>query len=170
MTPYTDDEARALVRRLEANGARQSDEVRAAVAKDAAPAARGPQRGAQPVRETLTEEATTALLGTEAGMQTLWHGAFAMFGAGLPEGEAEYLFAAPWRQWRFDYAWPAALVAVELDGMAWQAGGGRHNTDADREKQNSAAALGWRVLRFTSKALRSDSAACVALLRRALER
>ena len=62
------------------------------------------------------------------------------------------------------------FVAVELDGMAWQAGGGHHNTDADREKQNSAASIGWRVLHFTSKALREDGGACVALLRRALER
>ncbi len=108
-------------------------------------------------------------IGTEAGMQALWAQALAEHGADLPPAIAEYFFAAPWRQWRFDYAWPAARVAVELDGIAWQAGGGRHNTDEDRFKLNSAAALGWRVLHFTSKALRTEPAACIALLRRALE-
>ena len=103
-------------------------------------------------------------------MHALWGAAVAQYGGDLPAMEREYWFAAPWRQWRFDYALPARMVAVELDGMAWQAGGGHHNTDKDREKQNSAAALGWRVLHFTSAALRSDPAACIALLRRALER
>lgn len=70
--------------------------------------------------------------------------------AGLPEPVAEHRFALP-RRWRFDFAWPDHLVAVEIDGGLWTYG--RHNRPAgairDMEKLNAAARLGWRVLRFT---------------------
>lgn len=86
--------------------------------------------------------------------------------------QREYIFFAPWRQWRFDFAWisPSGIVAVECDGGQYAPGGGRHNTDGDREKLNTAAALGWRVLRFSGAMLNNEGAACIALLRRALER
>ena len=48
------------------------------------------------------------------------------------------------------------------------AGGGRHNTDRDREKLNTAAALGWRVLRFSHTALETDPAGCIELAAAAL--
>jgi hypothetical protein len=73
------------------------------------------------------------------------------------------------RRWRFDLAFVGALVAVECDGGQFVAGGGRHNTDADREKLNHAAALGWRVLRFSPQQIAADPAGCVALVRQALE-
>ena len=60
----------------------------------------------------------------------------------------------PTRQWRFDYAFPWKRLAVEIDGGQWQAHGGRHNTDADREKLNEAAKLGWRVLRYSGTMLK----------------
>lgn len=69
--------------------------------------------------------------------------------AGIPEPVEEYAFALPHRRWRFDLAWPAAKLAVEIDGT------GRHNTIAgmanDDEKINEAIILGWRVLRFNAK-------------------
>jgi hypothetical protein len=37
--------------------------------------------------------------------------------AGLPEPIREYRFA-PSRRWRFDFAWPAAMLAVEVEGGA----------------------------------------------------
>lgn len=86
---------------------------------------------------------------------------------GIPEPTPEYRFYAA-RRWRFDFAWPVAEVAVEIDGGQWRAGGGRHNTDSDREKLNTAAALGWRVLRFSHTALASDPVGCIVLLRTAL--
>ena len=53
--------------------------------------------------------------------------------------EREYRFH-PIRRWRFDFAWPDQLIAVEVDGNAWHTkGGGRHGTDKDREKINAAA-------------------------------
>lgn len=61
--------------------------------------------------------------------------------------EFEYKFAAPERQWRSDIAFPAAKVAVEIDGGIWTYG--RHNRAAsmldDMEKGNGYAARGWLV-------------------------
>ena len=57
------------------------------------------------------------------------------------------------RRWLFDYAWPDRHIAVEINGGQWSPHGGRHNTDADREKLNAAAELGWRVLRYSGAML-----------------
>lgn len=69
----------------------------------------------------------------------------------LPEPVREHRFASP-RRWRFDFAWPDAMLAVEMEGMAY--GGGRHQRrkgfTADAEKYREAMKLGWRVLRYTS--------------------
>lgn len=66
----------------------------------------------------------------------------------------------PGRAWRFDFAFPAARLAVEIEGGAWS--GGRHVTPrgfiADCEKYNAAAVAGWRVLRFTPEHLADGSA------------
>lgn len=57
------------------------------------------------------------------------------------------------RQWRFDYAIPELKVAVEIDGAVWSYG--RHNRPEgyinDMEKLNTAASMGWLVLRFTTE-------------------
>jgi very-short-patch-repair endonuclease len=62
-----------------------------------------------------------------------------------PRPEREYRFH-PTRRWRFDFAWPAEKLAVEIEGR------GRHQTFIgfrnDCEKYNAALLLGWRVLRF----------------------
>jgi hypothetical protein len=170
MSDWSEDAVRAAVARLEANGATQSADTRASLGLDTqspAKKARAPQKPAHKAEGAL--QATPPKLGTEAGMVALWADALAEHGADLPAPVEQYHFAAPWRNWRADYAWPAARLLVELDGMAWQAGGGHHNTDEDRFRNNSAAALGWRMLHFTSRALRTDPAECMALLRRALE-
>lgn len=81
----------------------------------------------------------------------------------------------PDRKWRFDFAWPDHKVAIELEGgtfgrpvMCDKCGskvmvhtasgsypvraGGRHNSgsgmQADCDKYNSAASLGWFVFRI----------------------
>jgi len=82
--------------------------------------------------------------------------------------QQEYRFH-PTRKWRFDYAWPSHRVAVEIDGGQWITNGGRHNRDSDREKLNNAAAMGWRVLRFSTQQVDRDPGGCVDLLRRALQ-
>jgi hypothetical protein len=72
----------------------------------------------------------------------------------LPLPVAEHRFH-PARKWRFDYAWPDKLVALEVEGGAFT--GGRHTRGAgfvaDMEKYNRAAVLGWKVLRVTPSAL-----------------
>ena len=69
---------------------------------------------------------------------------------GLPAPVDEYRFHDA-RKWRFDFCWPRALVAIEVDGGVWVRG--RHNRGAgmikDFEKINEATALGWEVLRVT---------------------
>ena len=87
---------------------------------------------------------------------------------GLQSPVAEYQFAPP-RRWRFDYAWPDSRVAVEFDGGQWVFAGGRHNRDSDREKLNAAAAMGWRVLRYSNQQWERDPYGCVAQVLRALE-
>ena len=55
----------------------------------------------------------------------------------------------PNRKWRFDFAWPAQKVAVEIEGIT--RGYGRHQRVegflGDCEKYEAALLLGWRVYR-----------------------
>jgi hypothetical protein len=73
----------------------------------------------------------------------------------LPDPIREYRFH-PTRRWRFDYAWPGELVALEVEGAVWVKG--RHTRGsgfiADLEKYNAATALGWRVVRFTPQQMK----------------
>lgn len=68
----------------------------------------------------------------------------------------------PTRNWRFDFAWPDAKVAVELEGGTWSRRKMAHNTGAgiqrDIEKYNAAVVEGWRVFRYTTKDLESRPA------------
>lgn len=63
----------------------------------------------------------------------------------------------PSRKWRFDLAFPAEKLAVEVEGGVWS--GGRHTTGAgfiaDCEKYNAAVLLGWRLLRCHTGTIRS---------------
>ena len=72
-------------------------------------------------------------------------------GEGIPAPETEYRFHPP-RRWRFDFAWPAQKVAVEIEGILYQDGGSRHQRGAgfvaDCEKYEAALLLGWRVYRI----------------------
>lgn len=78
------------------------------------------------------------------------------------------LAVAGLRDWRFDRTWPDERVAIEVDGGQRKPGGGRHNRDSDRDKLNAAAALGWRVLRFSGEMLNEDPIRCIDVLRKAL--
>ena len=94
----------------------------------------------------------------EATFENLWN----MMAWDLPEPIAEHRFAPP-RRFRFDFAWPDKLIAVELEGGVWARG--RHvrgkGYESDCEKYNLAQALGWSVYRFTSGMLERDPAACI---------
>ena len=58
------------------------------------------------------------------------------------------------RKFRFDFSWPYAMCAVEIDGFGFghQA---QQQMAADNEKANLAIELGWRVLRYNSRQLGS---------------
>lgn len=77
----------------------------------------------------------------------------------LPEPVREFRFH-PRRRWRFDLAWPAAQVAVEVEGGTWS--GGRHTRGRgfgeDCEKYNEALILGWRVVRVTGEQIENGAA------------
>ena len=90
--------------------------------------------------------------------------------AGLPAPEREIMFC-PGRKWRFDFAWPAQRVAVEIEGGTYSHGRktktgrvqkSRHLTPVgfynDCRKYNAAAAGGWQVLRADAKMVRSGEA------------
>ncbi len=88
--------------------------------------------------------------------------------AGLPEPKREYKFHDV-RKWRFDFAWPELMIAVEVEGVTHFGNNkngtmkiGRHQTakgyEADCEKYNAAALAGWKVFRFTQKQVRQGIA------------
>ena len=89
--------------------------------------------------------------------------------AGLPEPIREFKFHKS-RKWRFDFCWPEAQVALEVEGGTWVKG--RHARPKgfaeDCEKYAEAALAGWTVLRVTGEHIASGQA--VEWLRRALER
>jgi hypothetical protein len=79
-------------------------------------------------------------------------------GLGLPKPVEEYRFH-PVRRWRFDYAWPEHLIALEVEGGVFT--GGRHTRGIgfvrDMEKYNTAGMAGWRVFRIQPKELTKSS-------------
>ena len=79
--------------------------------------------------------------------------------AKLPTPVREFRFH-PTRKWRFDFAWPENRISLEIDGATWT--GGRHTRgsgyEADAEKLNEAAVLGWRVFRATRTMVKSGYA------------
>lgn len=87
---------------------------------------------------------------------------------GVPEPRREYRFH-PTRKWRFDFAWPEARVAAEVNGGTWV--NGRHNRASsiasDYEKVNAAQLLGWRVYQFTGDMVKDGRA--IATIGEALE-
>ena len=101
---------------------------------------------------------------------------------GLPPGAVpEYQFDGT-RKWRFDWAWPAQWVALEIEGGIYGHGKkcpacGRRavaghtsiqRLKTDMEKYNAAVILGWRLIRVTPDQFNDGSAAALVaiLLRR----
>lgn len=72
------------------------------------------------------------------------------------------------RKWRFDICIPSAMLAIEVDGGTFRggAGGGTaiggHNSASgirrDREKDEAALLLGWRVYRILPEWVKSGRA------------
>jgi hypothetical protein len=72
------------------------------------------------------------------------------------------------RDFRFDFAWPAQRLAVEVDGGTYS--GGRHTRgkgyEEDCEKVCEAVIRGWRVMKVTTKQV--DSGEALSWIERAL--
>lgn len=70
---------------------------------------------------------------------------------GLPMPEAEFAFAKHLgRRFRADFCWPPERVILEVEGGTWVQG--RHSRgEADHEKYNLAASLGYLVFRTVPK-------------------
>lgn len=63
----------------------------------------------------------------------------------------EYQFN-PDRKWRFDFAWPDRKIGLEVEGGLFMNGGHSRGAAYERnlEKYNSAAKMGWRVVRYST--------------------
>jgi len=76
------------------------------------------------------------------------------------------------RRWKFDAAWPAEKVAVELEGGIWTRG--RHTRGKgywrDMQKYNAAVWAGWRLFRFAANDLEFDPLGVVEQVKSALEK
>jgi len=76
----------------------------------------------------------------------------------LPVPVKEHRFTSK-RMWRFDFAWPELMVAVEIEGGT--AIMGRHvrpaGYRADCQKYNEATLLGWKVIRGDSKMVKDGT-------------
>lgn len=87
---------------------------------------------------------------------------FAAMAAGGPgRGLRKRLQDAQLRDWRFDFAWPDKMLAVEVEGGAHV--NGRHNRgvgfEADIEKYHHAMRLGWTVYRCSAPLIKNWEAA-----------
>lgn len=58
-----------------------------------------------------------------------------------------WVLGHPFGLYRIDLAFPAAMVAIEVDGWAWHVDAERFR--ADRRKGNALVRAGWDLLRFT---------------------
>ena len=93
--------------------------------------------------------------------------------AELPQAEEEYRFHNT-RLWRFDFAWPKHMVALEIEGGIWmRTTDGRSKGHAhpkrfidDCHKYNEAALLGWALIRVTPEMIQDGLA--IDWLRRAM--
>lgn len=68
---------------------------------------------------------------------------------------------------RFDFAWPYAKVALEVDHSFWHAGSAESRLDKRRDRR--VAALGWTTLRITEDDVRQGLDECMNDVRAALE-
>lgn len=125
--------------------------------------------------------------GDPTTLETYWINAWAFASGGEQKGEREYYFHET-RKWRFDFAWQAERVAVEMEGGQW--GKGRKSEDGcplcgrqqqmghqtgkglqdNCEKYNAAALDGWLVFRFTTDMISKSTVQCVEMVVAALRK
>jgi hypothetical protein len=152
LVPALDDALRrgltsvdAVARRLEFMGTRRrgSARVREAVSR---------RSNSLPVPESVLESRFEVLI----------------VAAGLPQPERQHeIFGRDGvRVARVDFAYPAARLAIEVDGLRFHAGADDWRRDLAR--QNRIVALGWLVLRFTAADLELRPREVASAIERAL--
>lgn len=81
--------------------------------------------------------------------------------AGLPTPDREAV-VIPGRKFRFDFAWPAHQLLLEVQGGTFARGRTGHSSgmgiNRDCEKNNLAVLAGWRVLSVDAKHVASGQA------------
>lgn len=103
----------------------------------------------------------------------------------LPEPQQEYRFAAEYvgmgkgvrerlklaylKDWRFDFAWPQYMLAVEVEGITKE--GGRHQRiggfNMDLKKYHCAMDMGWTVYRTGHHILKTGES--IRLIKKLIE-
>ena len=90
----------------------------------------------------------------------------------LPEPVREHRFH-PERRWRFDFAWPANLLALEIEGILFGEGG-RHQRGQgfanDCLKYVCAQELGWQVVRVPSTWLAGGYGEAMSVVERVIRK
>ena len=95
----------------------------------------------------------------------------AIFRAGDALPVREHVFHTT-RKWRFDFAWVAERLAVEIEGGMFKGGGHQRGRAYQKncEKYNAATVMGWRVLRYTNLDLEERPVQCVEQARDLLKK
>jgi hypothetical protein len=88
--------------------------------------------------------------------------------AGLPTPISQYAVRLGDLAAMADFAWPAHMTIVEIDGREWHTA--RDAFQRDRTRQNALVQAGWLVLRFTVDDIRFRPEYVVSEIRRALSR
>ena len=83
-------------------------------------------------------------------------------------GIGGWVLGHPFGPYRIDLAFPAARVAIEVDGWAWHVDPQRFRND--RRKGNMITRCGWDLLRFTWHDLDARPAGTIAEIRQTLAR
>lgn len=87
--------------------------------------------------------------------------AFQLTAVGLTDWKREHVFH-PTRKWRLDLSFPGQLLGVEVEGFASGGKAGRHQRiggfTSDCEKYAELAIMGWRLIRCTTRQVKSGEA------------